>query len=158
MRRDFDAEQRSECSQESGAAHRPPLGQPRSHDDYGRYSRKKNQEDEKKPQARGCNPKLRPASPASNSKGMGCGQSVENGDFLLACRTDWIVAHARAAQRTGRSAAWHRPPTVAEAPKVDARRLPDFDRNALCHGSCSALLDGETLGFAHVRRTPNLAS
>ncbi len=29
---------------------------------------------------------------------------------------------------------------VTEAPKVDARMLPDFDWNALCHVSCSALL------------------
>jgi len=28
-------------------------------------------------------------------------------------------------------------------PKVDARRLPDFDWNALRHVSCSALLGGE---------------
>jgi hypothetical protein len=45
-----------------------------------------------------------------------------------------------AAQRTGRSAAWHRPATVAEAPKVDARRLPGIERNTLCHVRCSALL------------------
>jgi hypothetical protein len=45
-----------------------------------------------------------------------------------------------AAQRTWRSAAWHRPPTVAGAPNVDARMLPDPDWNALCHVSCSALL------------------
>jgi hypothetical protein len=29
-----------------------------------------------------------------------------------------------------------------EVPKCDARRLPDFDWNALCHVSCSALLGG----------------
>ena len=39
-----------------------------------------------------------------------------------------------------RSAARHRPPTVAEAPEVDARMLPDFDRSALCHVSRSTLL------------------
>ncbi len=32
-----------------------------------------------------------------------------------------IQLRLRAAQRTGRSAAWHRPPTVAEAPKFNAR-------------------------------------
>ena len=31
---------------------------------------------------------------------------------------------------------------LAEAPKVDAKRLPDFDWSALCHVSCSALLGG----------------
>ncbi len=31
-------------------------------------------------------------------------------------------------------------PTVAEAPTVDARRLPDFDWNALWLVSCSGLL------------------
>ena len=45
----------------------------------------------------------------------------------------------RAAQRFWRSAAWHRPPTVAEALGGDARRLPDLVRKALCHVSCSAL-------------------
>jgi len=35
-----------------------------------------------------------------------------------------------------------RPPTVAEAPKVDARMLPDLDWSALCNVSCSALLGG----------------
>ncbi len=38
---------------------------------------------------------------------------------------------SHAAQRTRRSAAWRRPPTVAEAPKVDARRLPNCKWNAL---------------------------
>ncbi len=34
---------------------------------------------------------------------------------------------SHAAQRTRRSAAWRRPPAIAEAPKVDARRLPRTD-------------------------------
>ena len=55
-----------------------------------------------------------------------------------------LQLQTHAAQRTGRSAAWHRPPTAAEAPKVDARRLPDSDWNSLCHVSCSASL-GRTL-------------
>ena len=37
---------------------------------------------------------------------------------------------------------WRRPPTAAEAPKVDARRLTDSDWNALCHVSCSVLSGG----------------
>ena len=32
---------------------------------------------------------------------------------------------------------------VAEAPRVDARMLPDCDWNALCHVGCSALLGSE---------------
>ncbi len=35
--------------------------------------------------------------------------------------------------------AQHTPPTAAEAPKVDARRLPDFDWNPLCHVCSDAL-------------------
>ena len=38
------------------------------------------------------------------------------------------------AYRAGRSAAWHRPPTVAEAPKVEARRLPRTDWNPVGPG------------------------
>ena len=39
----------------------------------------------------------------------------------------------RAAQRARRSAPWHRPPTVAEAPKVQCQTVPRLDWNALRH-------------------------
>ena len=59
--------------------------------------------------------------------------------------------HFPAAYRTGRSAARHRPPTVAEAPRFDAKRLPDLDWNALGHGSCSVFWDGGLLGVVRAQ-------
>ena len=60
--------------------------------------------------------------------------------FRISCRHR-TPARFSAVERIWRSAAWYRPPTAAEAPNVDARRLPEFDWNALCRISCSASYD-----------------
>jgi hypothetical protein len=61
------------------------------------------------------------------------GQRDDNGDRTneFADISEIIETNTllHAAQRAGRSAAWHRPPTAAEAPKVEARRLPRTDLN-----------------------------
>jgi hypothetical protein len=48
---------------------------------------------------------------------------------------------SRAAQRNGRSAAANSASEAAQAPTLDARRLPNHNWNALLAVSCSALLD-----------------
>ena len=58
---------------------------------------------------------------------------------------------ARCRPTDRRSAAWHRPPTVSEAPKFQCQTLPRADWNALCHGSCSALLGGRALPGPNAR-------
>jgi hypothetical protein len=81
---------------------------------------------------------------SSSDSAMPQGTETAGSSIVKASRIS--MAHfVRPNGRTERPAAWHRPPTIAEAPQVGARRLPDLDWNAPCHTSYSALLAGSAL-------------